>query len=86
MDGKISKTNTCESCGMPLDEKTVSRFDMHYCIYCQNQESGTLSSYELVRSGCIGAAKKFFHKSDEEAIKMVEEMLPKLPRWQEVKK
>ena len=72
----------CESCGMPMDEKTVSKFDKRYCIYCQNQETGTLSTYEQVREGSIGAAVRLMGKTREEAQKMADEMLPKLPRWQ----
>lgn len=34
----------CESCGMPLDTKTSSRFDDRYCIYCQDQETGCLKN------------------------------------------
>lgn len=71
----------CDSCGMPTDEKTVSKFDQHFCIYCQDQETGRAKNYDEVKEGCIGAAMKFMGKTKEEAVKMVEEMLPKLPRW-----
>lgn len=71
----------CESCGMPLDEKTTSKFDDRYCIYCQDQNTGNLRTYEEVRSGSIGAAIKFMGKTKEEAQILVEEMLPTLPRW-----
>lgn len=72
----------CESCGMPLDEKTTSKFDKRYCIYCQNQETGELAPYDKVKEGCIWATQKYMGKTEEEAIKMTDEMLPKLPRWQ----
>ncbi|NMC36022.1 hypothetical protein GYA49_03170 [Candidatus Beckwithbacteria bacterium] len=78
--------NTCQSCGMPTDAKTVSKFDERYCIYCQDQETGKLKSYEEVRTGSIGAAIKFMGKSKEEAETMVDTMLPALPRWQEENK
>lgn len=48
----------CESCGMPLDYKTTSKHDGKYCIYCQNQETGELKTYEEVRKGSINAAIK----------------------------
>jgi hypothetical protein len=73
--------NSCQSCGMPTDEKTVSKFDSRYCIYCQDQVSGRLKSFEEVRAGSIGAAIKLMGKTREEAEKMASEMLPKLPRW-----
>ncbi|MBI5452846.1 hypothetical protein HY945_05275 [Candidatus Gottesmanbacteria bacterium] len=34
----------CESCGMPMEEKTTSKHDKRYCVYCQNQKS---LSYEV---------------------------------------
>lgn len=72
----------CQSCGMPMDEHTVSQKDKRYCVHCQNQETGELATYEQVRVGNIGAAMKFMGKTKEEAEKMADEMLPKLPRWQ----
>jgi len=67
---------------MPLDDKTTSKFDSRYCIYCQEQETGQLKSKEEVREGSIQAAMRLMGKSREEAEKMADEMLPKLPRWQ----
>ena len=75
--------NQCESCGMPLDEKTTSKFDDMYCIHCQDQQSGDLASKEQVREGSINAAMQFLGKTREEAEKMADEMMPKLPRWRE---
>ena len=72
----------CESCGMPLEEKTTSKKDGRYCFYCQNQETGELASYEQVRQGSIDAAMRLMGKTKEEAEKMADEMMPKLPRWQ----
>ena len=72
----------CESCGMPLDEKTTSKIDGRYCIYCQNQESGELASKEQVREGSIQALMRLQGKSREEAEKIADETMPKLPRWQ----
>jgi len=73
----------CENCGMPLDEKTTSKIDGRYCIYCQNQESGELASKEQVREGSIQALMRLQGKSREEAEKIADETMPKLPRWQE---
>ena len=71
----------CESCGMPLEENTTSKADKRYCIYCQNQETGELKSKEQVREGSIDAAMRLMGKTREEAEKMADEMMPKLPRW-----
>ncbi|HLB12214.1 MAG TPA: zinc ribbon domain-containing protein [Dehalococcoidia bacterium] len=75
---------TCESCGMPLDDpQTVSKFDKRYCIYCQDQNTGDLANYAQVREGSIGAAIRFFGKTQAEAEAMVDGMLPQLPRWRQ---
>lgn len=74
--------NSCQSCGMPLEEKTTSKHDSRYCIYCQNQETGQLATYDQVRQGTIDATVKFMGKTLEEATKMADEQLPQLPRWQ----
>jgi len=73
----------CESCGMPLEENTTSKKDARYCIYCQDQQTGELKNKEAVREGSIGAAMRLMGKTREEAEKMADEMMPKLPRWKD---
>lgn len=73
--------SSCDSCGMPLEANTTSKFDGRYCIYCQNQDTGFLKTFEEVKAGSIGAAIKFMGKTQAEAEQLAEEMLPKLPRW-----
>lgn len=73
--------NQCQSCGMPLDEHTTSKQDGRYCIYCQDQKTGELKTFEQVREGSIGAAMRIMGKTKAEAEKMADELLPKLPRW-----
>lgn len=75
------KMKKCESCGMPLDEKSSSKLDGRYCIYCQDKVTGALKSFDEVREGSINAAMKFMGKTREEAEKMANEMMPTLPRW-----
>ncbi len=75
--------NQCESCGMPVDEKTTSKFDERYCIHCQDQQSSELASKEQVREGSINAAMQFMGKTRAEAEKMADEMMPKLHRGRE---
>lgn len=77
----MDNSKICESCGMPLDEKTTSKSDGRYCIYCQDQQTGQLKSKEEVRSGSIQSAMRLMGKTREEAEKMADEMIPKLPRW-----
>ncbi len=81
MDTNKTNMSICESCGMPLDEKTTSKFDKRYCIYCQNQETGELRTYKQVREGSIGAAMRLMGKTKEEAENLADQMLPNLPRW-----
>lgn len=74
--------NHCESCGMQLDEYTVSKFDKRYCIHCQDQQTGDLKSKEDVREGSIQATMRTTNKGRDEAKRMVDEKMPDLPRWQ----
>ena len=55
--------------------------DGRYCVYCQDQQTGELKSKQEVREGSIDAAMRLMGKSREEAERMADEMLPKLPRW-----
>lgn len=73
--------SNCESCGMPTDEKTASKKDKRYCIYCQDQATGKLKTFDEVRRGSIDAAMGQMGKTKEEATRMADEMMPKLPRW-----
>ncbi|MCK9393305.1 zinc ribbon domain-containing protein [bacterium] len=77
----IQDQGICESCGMPLSGKFISKFDSRYCIYCQDQDSGELKSYEEVRKGSIDAGVRLMGKTIEEATAMANEVLPTLPRW-----
>jgi len=71
----------CESCGMPLEEDTTSKHNDLYCIYCQDQETGEMATYEQVKEGSIKAAMDIMGKTEKEAREMADEMLPHLPRW-----
>jgi hypothetical protein len=66
---------------MPLDAKCTSSKSPIYCIYCQDQLTGELASFEEVRQGSIDAAIRLMGKSREEAEKMADALLPNLPRW-----
>jgi len=52
-------------------------------VKSQIQQSGVLATKEQVREGSINAAMAFMGKTIEEAEKMADEMMPKLPRWRE---
>ena len=83
MQNQSEELASCESCGMPLDEETTSKMDKRYCIYCQNQETGELGTYEQVREGSIAAAVDLIGKTPEEAAAEVDGMLKELPRWKQ---
>jgi hypothetical protein len=72
---------TCESCGLPLEEKTTSKLGIEYCIHCQNQDTGALRTFEEVREGSILAAMRLLGKTRDEAEVMADETMPTLPRW-----
>ncbi len=72
----------CDSCGMPLNENVTSKKEEHFCIYCQDQQTGQLKNKDEVRDGSILAMMQYEGKSKEEAEKFVDENMPKLPRWQ----
>jgi len=73
---------TCESCGMPLETDTTSKFDARYCIYCQDQKTRKLATKEQVREGII---KNYFMGHEKMNRKQAEiatdKMMDKLPRW-----
>lgn len=73
--------NNCQSCGLPLEEGKHSKHDNRYCVYCQDQDSGKLKTYDEVKAGSVKAAMDLMGKSQKEAEKLADEMLPKLPRW-----
>jgi uncharacterized Zn finger protein (UPF0148 family) len=75
----------CASCGMPLDQNSKSKHSEVYCIYCQDQKTGRLTSYKKVRKTTIDATVRYMGKTKEEATKMADEILPNLPRWKERK-
>ncbi len=72
---------SCESCGMPMDGKTTCGYDNRYCVYCMDEKTGFLRSKNEVREGSINSTMKVMGKNREDAEKIVDEVMPKLPRW-----
>ena len=75
----------CESCGMPMDDKTVSSYANRYCIYCMDEKTGFLKSKQDVREGSIKAIMSSMGKDRAEAEKFVDATMAKLPRWKNKK-
>jgi hypothetical protein len=58
---------TCTLCGCELEASLVSKFNSNYCIYCQNQNSGSLETSDFVYGRNV-LVKDYFmkvHKMDE---------------------
>jgi hypothetical protein len=66
---------------MLLQDNTTSQFDSRYCIHCQEQETSRLKSLEEVREGSVRAVMGAMGKTQEEAEKITDQLLPTLPRW-----
>ena len=77
----MNQAKICESCGMPIDEKSVSKFNDIYCIYCEDQDNGTLATKDQVREGSVKAIMGIMGKTREEAEKITDETMSGLPRW-----
>jgi len=73
----------CEAQKSAIRGNKIESDFTRYCVHCQDQQSGELASKEQVREGSINVAMKFMGKTREEAEKMADEMMPKLPRWRE---
>ena len=73
----------CESCGMPMDgAKTHGGHDENneYCAYCTDSK-GKLKSRSEVREGIIGYMVKHEKRTRDEAEKLVEEHMSRMPAW-----
>jgi hypothetical protein len=71
----------CESCGMPMDKKSVCGYDNRYCLYCMDEKTGFLKSEQDVREGSIKAVMESMGKPRSEAEMLVDGMMAELPRW-----
>ncbi len=77
-----SETKRCVRCGCELESQLISKFDSRYCIYCQNQNSGSLetSAFVIARDMIVKYYFMEIHKMDKAiAIVTAEEMIRKNP-------
>ncbi|VVB98495.1 Putative zinc ribbon domain protein [uncultured archaeon] len=73
----------CESCGMPMEGASThggGNAESKYCAYCTNAE-GKLKSKAEVRQGMIKYMMKSEKKSEEEAQRLVDEHMSRMPAW-----
>jgi thioredoxin-related protein len=73
----------CESCGMPMQKKEEfggGNEENKYCVYCTDAQ-GNLKSRDEVRQGMIGFYMQMKNATKEEAEKIVDEQMAKMPAW-----
>ncbi len=80
----MENTNSCKACGMPLEKsEETSKLSNEFCVYCQNQETGAVGSYDEIKEGGI----KYFMESTgadrDAAEKLTVEHMTTLPYWSE---
>lgn len=73
----------CIACGMPM--KTSSDFAMNdsnkkYCKFCCNEDGG-MQSYETKLESMTQFIIKTKHKDKDSAKQLAEEIMSKLPAW-----
>ncbi|MCJ7679142.1 MAG: AraC family transcriptional regulator [Candidatus Aminicenantes bacterium] len=79
----MADQNYCASCGMPMKEAADfggGRKSNFYCVHCCN-ERGNLKSYDEVLEGLKLFTIQAMGLSEEEALKLAEEGLSKMPAW-----
>ncbi len=75
----------CESCGMPMTKKADfggGNTDNKYCVHCTDAQ-GKVKSKQVVRDGMIQAMMKMHGLSLQDAVKMVDENMGKMPAWKD---
>ncbi len=80
--GNVDK---CESCGMPMKNVELrggKKEECKCCVHCCDEE-GNLKSKEDVKKGMINYYVEHEGKSKEEAEKLVDEYMTKMPAWKE---
>lgn len=73
----------CESCGMPMENAEQhggGDINNPYCMYCTTPE-GKLKSRGEIREGMIGFYMSRMEKSREEAEKIVDDTMSRMPTW-----
>jgi Zn-finger nucleic acid-binding protein len=71
----------CYSCNIKLTNQNTSQINHDYCQDCQDQESGELAGLAEVKEACIKSSMKLMNKRRSEALLIVEDLLPRSPRW-----
>ncbi|MFH1126497.1 MAG: VOC family protein [archaeon] len=73
----------CESCGMSMRDKKDfggGNTDNKYCVHCTDT-GGKLKNKEEIRDGMIQLAMKTMNLNLQDAVKMVDDNMRKMPAW-----
>ena len=73
----------CESCGMPMEGPATHgghKPDNKYCAYCTTPD-GKLKGRAQVREGMIKYMMKSERKTEEEARRLVDDHMSRMPAW-----
>ncbi len=79
----METTAQCESCGMPMREKSEfggRDLKNRYCCYCTD-ETGTLKPYQAVLEGMTAFSVKMQGLDPDQARLAAIEHLAKMPAW-----
>lgn len=77
------KCESCNSCGMPLennDDFAMGDTSSIYCKYCVDTK-GELLPYELILKNNVGYYQESQGLTEQAALKMTKDLLKSLPAW-----
>lgn len=78
-----TKCESCNSCGMPLENKedfALGDTSSHLCKYCVD-EKGQLLSYESILKANADYFKESQGLTEKAALKMAQDLLLSMPAW-----
>ena len=78
-----TKCESCNSCGMPLENKedfALGDTSSHYCKYCVD-EKGKLLSYDTILKANADYFKESQGLTELAANKMAKDLLMSMPAW-----
>ena len=83
--GDLVVLTICESCGMPMENPSDhggGNLENQYCKHCTDP-NGKLKSRAEVKAGIIKYMMKTEKRGEEDARKLVEEHMKRMPAWRQ---
>lgn len=80
------KCESCNSCGMPLENKedfALGNEESVYCKYCVDKK-GELLSYETILKNNAHYYQESQGLTEQAAIKMAKDLLKTMPAWKSI--